>query len=188
MARASVADGHPGGRHHVSGISQLLLDCAAGPSDGESRCNCFTDRAIAFFRQKIAFFQSQAVCASLCSFPASHELARERQMPALPETPRKADYAWTTLARMMSFAKDRGTISTNPCEKGGRLYVADRTDKFWGEQEIASLLSMASPEIKLAMVLGSGPGNARGTCYGYLGRRSTALISGFASPKLADVL
>src|ERR1700722_10701368 len=25
------------------------------------------------------------------------------------ETPRKADYAWTTLARIMSFAKDRGT-------------------------------------------------------------------------------
>lgn len=26
------------------------------------------------------------------------------------ETPRKADYAWTTLARIMSFAKDRGII------------------------------------------------------------------------------
>lgn len=47
-------------------------------------------------------------------------------------TPRKADYAWTTLARLMSFAKDRGIIATNPCEKGGRLYAADRTDKFWG--------------------------------------------------------
>ena len=55
-------------------------------------------------------------------------------------TPRKADYAWTTLARIMSFAKDRGTIATNPCEKGGRLYAADRTDKFWGESEIAALL------------------------------------------------
>ena len=40
----------------------------------------------------------------------------------------------------MSFAKDRGTIATNPCEKGGRLYAADRTDKVWGEQEIAALL------------------------------------------------
>jgi hypothetical protein len=43
------------------------------------------------------------------------------------ETPRKADYAWTTLARVMSFAKDRGIIATNPCERGGRLYVAERT-------------------------------------------------------------
>ncbi len=52
-------------------------------------------------------------------------------------TPRKADFAWTVLARIMSFAKDRGTIATNPCEKGGRLYVADRADKLWGEQEFS---------------------------------------------------
>jgi hypothetical protein len=44
-------------------------------------------------------------------------------------TPRMADYAWTTLARIMSFAKDRGMIATNPCEKDGRLYAADRTDR-----------------------------------------------------------
>jgi hypothetical protein len=37
------------------------------------------------------------------------------------ETPRKADYCWTTLARIMSFAKDRGIISMDPCERGGRL-------------------------------------------------------------------
>src|SRR5450759_1465962 len=37
-------------------------------------------------------------------------------------TPRKADYAWTTLARIFSFSKDRGLIATNPCEGGGRLY------------------------------------------------------------------
>jgi hypothetical protein len=53
---------------------------------------------------------------------------------AFAETPRKADYAWTTLARFMSFAKDRGMIATNPCKKGGRLYAADRTNKFWAKQ------------------------------------------------------
>jgi integrase len=37
--------------------------------------------------------------------------------------------------------------------RGGRLYAADRTDKFWGEAEIAALLSVASPEIKLALAL-----------------------------------
>ena len=78
------------------------------------------------------------------------------------QTPRKADYAWTTLARIMSFAKDRGTIATNPCEKGGRLYTADRTDKFWGESEIADLLSVASPEIKLALVLALWTGQRQG--------------------------
>ncbi len=44
-------------------------------------------------------------------------------------TPRKADYAWSTLARVLSVAKDRGRIPTNPCERGGRLYEADRRDK-----------------------------------------------------------
>lgn len=77
-------------------------------------------------------------------------------------TPRNADYAWTTLARLMSFAKDRGTIATNPCEKGGRLYAADRTDRFWGETEIAALLAVASKEIKLALVLALWTGQRQG--------------------------
>jgi hypothetical protein len=47
-------------------------------------------------------------------------------------TPRKVDYAWTTSARVLSVAKDRGRIPVNPCERGGRLYEADRKDKvFW---------------------------------------------------------
>jgi hypothetical protein len=71
------------------------------------------------------------------------------------ETPRKADYAWKTLARIMSFAKDRGIIATNPCERGGRLYVADRRDKIWTEQDIAAVLSVASKEIQLALILPS---------------------------------
>jgi integrase len=62
----------------------------------------------------------------------------------------------------MSFAKDRGTIATNPCEKGGRLYAADRTDKFWGETEIAALLAVASKEIKLALVLALWTGQRQG--------------------------
>src|SRR5262249_15151450 len=50
----------------------------------------------------------------------------KRWRDGMVATPRKADYAWTTLARVLSFAKDRGRISTNPCERGGRLYAADR--------------------------------------------------------------
>jgi integrase len=70
--------------------------------------------------------------------------------------------AWTTLARVMSFAKDRGIINHNPCEKGGRLYAADRTEKFWGEQEIGALLAVASEEIKLALVLALWTGQRQG--------------------------
>jgi hypothetical protein len=35
-------------------------------------------------------------------------------------TPRKADFAWTVLARILSFAKDRGIIAVNPCEDATR--------------------------------------------------------------------
>ncbi|WP_026202590.1 tyrosine-type recombinase/integrase [Bradyrhizobium sp. WSM2793] len=78
------------------------------------------------------------------------------------ETPRKADYAWTTLARVMSFAKDRGIIATNPCERGGRLYVADRKDKIWTEQDIAAVLAVASNEIQLALILALWSGQRQG--------------------------
>ncbi|MET4023165.1 tyrosine-type recombinase/integrase [Bradyrhizobium sp. S3.2.12] len=78
------------------------------------------------------------------------------------ETPRKADYAWTTLARIMSFAKDRGIIATNPCERGGRLYVADRKDNIWTEEDIAAVLAVASSEIQLALVLALWSGQRQG--------------------------
>ena len=45
--------------------------------------------------------------------------------------PRKADYAWTVLARVLAVAKDRGLISVNVSERGGRLYEADRAEIIW---------------------------------------------------------
>lgn len=53
------------------------------------------------------------------------------------ETPRKADMAWTVLARVLSWAKDIGDISTNVCERGGRLYESDRAEKVWTEEQVA---------------------------------------------------
>jgi integrase len=77
-------------------------------------------------------------------------------------TPRKADFVWTVLARILSFAKDRGIIAVNPCEKGGRLYVADRRDNVWSEQDIASLLSIASKDLQLALMLAIWTGQRQG--------------------------
>jgi integrase len=77
-------------------------------------------------------------------------------------TPRKADFAWTVLARMLSFAKDRGIISVNPCERGGRLYTGSRRDRIWSEQNLASLLSIAPKEIQLALMLAIWTGQRQG--------------------------
>ncbi len=77
-------------------------------------------------------------------------------------TPRKADYAWTTLARILSFGKDRGMIGTNPCEGGGRLYRADRTNKIWRDEHVAQFLQCARPELGLAMMLALWTGQRQG--------------------------
>jgi integrase len=77
-------------------------------------------------------------------------------------TPRKADYAWTTLARILSFSKDRGLIGTNPCEGGGRLYTADRTDKLWTDQAVGAFLTVAPPTLKLALMLALWTGQRQG--------------------------
>jgi integrase len=77
-------------------------------------------------------------------------------------TPRKADYAWTTLARILSFSKDRGLISNNPCQGGGRLYAADRTDKFWRDEDVQQFLENAPAELAMAMTLALWTGQRQG--------------------------
>jgi integrase len=67
--------------------------------------------------------------------------------------PRKADYAWTTLNRLFSFAKDRGRIPVNPCERGGKLYEADRTEKIWTAPDFDRLFAVCSPQIRQAVSL-----------------------------------
>lgn len=86
----------------------------------------------------------------------------KRWRDGMANTPRKADYAWTTLARVLSVAHDRGRIRVNPCERGGRLYEADRNEKVWTEDDIARLLAVASPNFALAALLALWTGQRQG--------------------------
>ena len=56
---------------------------------------------------------------------------------------RQADYAWTVLARVLSWAKDRGKITVNPCERGGRVYHGTRVDFVWSVEDEAAFLEHA---------------------------------------------
>jgi hypothetical protein len=47
----------------------------------------------------------------------------------------------------------------NPCERGGRLYAADRGDKIWTEADVARLLAAASREMELALWTGQRQGD-----------------------------
>ena len=65
-------------------------------------------------------------------------------------------------ARPNSFVPTTKLTPTSGSPAPARLYVADRADKLWGEQEIAALLAVASPEIKLALVLALWTGQRQG--------------------------
>ena len=86
----------------------------------------------------------------------------KRWRDGMADTPRKADYAWTTLARVLSVAHDRGRIPVNPCQRGGRLYEADRAEKIWTEDDIARLLAVGSPSIAMAAFLALWTGQRQG--------------------------
>lgn len=86
----------------------------------------------------------------------------KRWRDGMSDTPRKADYAWTTLARVLSVAHDRGRIPLNPCQRGGRLYEADRSEKIWTEDEIARFLAVATPGLATAVVLALWTGQRQG--------------------------
>ena len=80
----------------------------------------------------------------------------------MADRPRVADYAWTTLARVLSVAKDRGTITVNVCERGGRLYEADRAEIIWQAAHIKEFCAVASPELQFALMLALWTGQRQG--------------------------
>ena len=75
---------------------------------------------------------------------------------------RQADYAWTVLARVPSWSKDRGLISGNPCERGGRLYRGSRADKVWSDSDEAAFYRSASSHLHLPVLLALWTGQREG--------------------------
>jgi integrase len=75
---------------------------------------------------------------------------------------RQADYAWTVLARVLSWSLNRGLIGTNPCERGGRLYSGGRSDKIWTDDDEATFLRSAPAHLHLALTLALWTGQRQG--------------------------
>src|SRR5262252_9426200 len=75
---------------------------------------------------------------------------------------RQADYAWAVLARVLSWGVDRGLIAANPCERGGRLYRASRSDKIWTEADEAAFLAKAPTHLHLPLLLALWTGQRQG--------------------------
>jgi integrase len=76
---------------------------------------------------------------------------------------RQADYAWTVLARVLSWSLNRGHIGINPCERGGRLYRGgSRVEKIWTKADEAAFLERAPAHLHLPLLMALWTGQRQG--------------------------
>jgi len=85
-----------------------------------------------------------------------------RDKIAIDSGRRQADYAWTVLARTLSWALNRGLIGANPCEKGGRVYNGSRADKVWTADDESAFIRNAPAHLHLPLVLALWTGQRQG--------------------------
>jgi integrase len=78
------------------------------------------------------------------------------------QSKRQADYTWQVLARVLAWAKDRGKITVNPCERGGRVYHGTRADFVWGVEDEAAFLEHAPAQLHLPLLLALWTGQRQG--------------------------
>jgi integrase len=67
--------------------------------------------------------------------------------------PREADNRVTILARVLSWAAKDGPLHVNVLDGFERAYASDRSDIIWLSEHIEAFMCIASPEMRLAMVL-----------------------------------
>jgi integrase len=75
---------------------------------------------------------------------------------------RQADYAWDVLARVLSWAFDRGLVLANPCTRGGRLYRGSRRENVWTPADEAAFFERAPARLHLALKLALWTGQRQG--------------------------
>lgn len=75
---------------------------------------------------------------------------------------RQADYVFATLAAILAWAKDRGRITVNPCERPGKVYRSDRAEIVWTKDAETALLEVAPERIRHAYMLAVWTGQRQG--------------------------
>jgi integrase len=76
---------------------------------------------------------------------------------------RQADYAWTVLARVLSWSFNRGLVAANPCERGGRLYRGGgRAENIWTAADEAAFLKHSPTHLHLPLLLALWTGQRQG--------------------------
>ena len=81
---------------------------------------------------------------------------------------------------------DRGLVSANPCERGGRLYRGSRADKVWTDARRSRVPSAQRHRSYICLCCSPcGPASARAICCGSPGLPTTETTSDCASPRPA---
>jgi len=75
---------------------------------------------------------------------------------------RQADYALTILGTVLGWAKERGKITVNPCERIGRVYNGTRVDFVWSIEDESAFLRSAPPHLHLPLLLALWTGQRQG--------------------------
>lgn len=66
---------------------------------------------------------------------------------------RSADNLLAALARVLSYNREVGKISTNVLDTFARLYKSDRSESVWSDADVAKFLSVARPSMVTAMYI-----------------------------------
>lgn len=77
-------------------------------------------------------------------------------------SPRQADYAVSTLAAILAWALNEGTIAANPCVKMGKLYKGTRAEKIWSREQEAMFRRSAPERMILPFLLATWLGQRQG--------------------------
>jgi hypothetical protein len=81
---------------------------------------------------------------------------------SLASSPRQADYAWTVLMRLISWARGRGLTTYRPPDRVARLYHGDRAEKVWSDEDVAAFMAVAPLPLQRALVLALETGQRQG--------------------------
>lgn len=154
----AFAKAHAGRKAGVQGVLKSLLTLWQGTDDFKK----LSEKTRTEYRRYIDLIDKEFGDMPLAALESPKARGKFKEWRDGMGATRKADYAWSTLARALSVAKDRGKISVNPCERGGRVYAADRAEKIWSSDQITKFLSVASQPLQMAMLLALWTGQRQG--------------------------
>lgn len=77
-------------------------------------------------------------------------------------SPKTADKAMSSLSKLFTWAVDQEEMTRNPVLGTGKLYKGNRADIVWKPHQIASFRSMASPVLRLGLLLALHTGQRQG--------------------------